>query len=640
MSTDTLVKEIDKEAQKNLSTYAFKIFLVIADQDFNISVKEAEEFQRRISKHNWARSDYLRLALAEIEKQYRNLWKQYHRGKLQLEASSLVDEYQSIIEQLDENDIDILKKDLINLSRGIARSNAGLFGKSNKEALAKLVEAFLLEPKAEKAQLFLPQRIEDKDEAMGTEEIYTYGNEVNEGEATTVEEPKAETTGKPQEPKPKVAVEKEPKAQKARANESNEAIKTENIKEPAKPEKAETTKSETKVPAKARSAREFMPMAFVDLDGATVWHKGKINLEIVAIKEETHDVKTFRFIANPPAFFNYKPGQFITLELMINDKRVLRSYTISSSPVRSQFLEITVKRVEGGLVSNWLCDNAYVGMTLSAKGPNGKFSCTIHPSEKLLFLSGGSGITPMMSMSRWLAQTGATCDVVFFHNAHSKRDIIFRHEIKYLEKALPGFKAHISLTRNPPEIPWDGLTGRIDLNMIEEIAPDYRERRIFVCGPAGFMNKVKEVLTVCGFDVQNQYHQESFGAAKKAKKPVEAKPTEEEVITTMVEAPEKPKNKAPASKEKVFTFTSVHFAESQIEVFGGDMDVPLLELAEEIGIDIPNSCRSGSCGSCKAIKMFGKVTEDSNEGLSEAEIEEGYILTCVSYASGYVELDT
>ncbi|MEL7224644.1 MAG: FHA domain-containing protein, partial [Cyanobacteria bacterium J06576_12] len=173
---------------------------------------------------------------------------------------------------------------------------------------------------------------------------------------------------------------------------------------------------------------------------SNAWNGGTITARCVQINAETHDVKTFRFVAEPSILFDFKPGQFVTLTLPITHpqtgRSVTRSYSISSSPSRPHTLDITVKRVgpanddlPPGLVSNWLHDHLEVGMTLPMQGPYGDFNCVDHPAQKLLLISAGSGITPMMSMSQWLSDRATDTDITFIHTARTAQDIIFRQRL-------------------------------------------------------------------------------------------------------------------------------------------------------------------------------------------------------------------
>ena len=143
------------------------------------------------------------------------------------------------------------------------------------------------------------------------------------------------------------------------------------------------------------------------------WANGRHQVRCLKVIQETHDVKTFCFDMAQPMLFFFKPGQFITLELAIGTEKVMRSYTISSAPSIPYSFSVTVKRVAGGQVSNWLHDNLQSGDLLTVHGPVGQFNCMDFPAEKVLLLSGGVGITPVMSMARWLFNTNAGVDMAF-----------------------------------------------------------------------------------------------------------------------------------------------------------------------------------------------------------------------------------
>jgi len=275
------------------------------------------------------------------------------------------------------------------------------------------------------------------------------------------------------------------------------------------------------------SSSQYMPLAFSNLPQIDRWTKGLLNLECTRIIDETVDVKTFCFVSHPLQLFTHRPGQFLTLEVEINGVEVLHSYSIASSPSRPHSLEITVKRsasanpvdctipaISEGLVSNWLHYNLVVGSKLKASGAFGKFTCFEYPSQKLLFLSAGIGIAPMMSMSRWLDDTHADCDVIFFHCARSPQDIIYRHELEMMAERSPKFQLAITITRPAIQSSWLGLRGRLTTEMLEMIAPDWRDRTIFVCGPESFMQSTKSLLESMGFPMQH-YHEEIFPKSDK-----------------------------------------------------------------------------------------------------------------------------
>jgi glycine betaine catabolism B len=411
---------------------------------------------------------------------------------------------------------------------------------------------------------------------------------------------------------------------------------------------------------------QYMPVAAIAPDQFTRWQKGNLQVRCAEIIDETHDVKTFRFVAEPPLLFSYKPGQFITLELDINGAEVLRSYSISSTPSRPHSLEITVKRVPEaspdlapGLVSNWLHDNLQVGSTIKLSGPLGKFSCFQHPSRKLLFISAGSGITPMMGMSRWLCDTAADCEMVFLHSARTPADIIYHQELLLLSARHQNFRPIVTVTQAQSGQGWLGLTGRLNPRMLEVMIPDFSERMIFVCGPAAFMTATKEMMLSLNFPME-QYHEESFGGSKnqKSSKPVSPKPApvaknnrglRKILLASSEQSVSQSHNgfsvsvsnivSSPVSKP-IPTGSMVVFQKSNQEVIS-DNSTSILELAEQAGVKIRSSCRSGACGTCKQKKIAGivKMEDFDPEALEPSEQSAGYILTCVSYPEGKVVID-
>ncbi|MDJ0657994.1 MAG: FAD-binding oxidoreductase [Crocosphaera sp.] len=411
-----------------------------------------------------------------------------------------------------------------------------------------------------------------------------------------------------------------------------------------------TAKKETKTPPKpVENPTTTLQVKPPTLDGVNWWDKGKITVRCLNIIEDTNDVKTFRFIGKSPTLFNYKPGQFVTLNLNINGKPIKRAYSISSTPSRPHTLEITVKRVPApadvpdappGLVSNWLHDHLKVGDEITLTGPSGKFTCVDNNTTKLLFISAGSGITPMMSMSRWALDTVANRDIMFVHSARSPRDIIYRKELEAMAANHSNFHLALTITRDATGDPWWGFQGRLNEVLLPAICSDYKERVIYVCGPDGFMKGVKNLVEALGFPMEN-YYQESFGSSKKKQSPSKEKKDNSSVV-------EPPKNtssnghSATAKLAKVSnnnTSYPVVFAKSGKEVLC-DEQMSLLELAEEEMIEVDSSCRSGGCGSCKIKKLEGDIRyEGEADGLESSDQEDGYILACIAYPQGKVVID-
>ena len=353
-----------------------------------------------------------------------------------------------------------------------------------------------------------------------------------------------------------------------------------------------------------------------DRAAIALWSGGVTSLKVADIIEETADAKTFRLVGEKPLLFSYRPGQFVTLLLTIDGEYIERSYSISSSPSRPHVLELTVKRVPGGRVSNWLCDHVMLGERLTIKGPAGKFSCFDCPASKMLFIGAGSGITPMMSMSRWIVDTTADVDVKFLVSFKSPADIIFRKELELISARHACFRVAVTLTSAWPgrSESWTGLTGRFDKSMIHALVPDLDQRHVFLCGPEPFAAEVRRILQELGFD-QAKLHSESFGSSrvagggKRVPKPL---------------ALSEPRHR-------------VHFIKSDRTV-ETDETVTLLELAEAHGIEMDYACRTGSCAECE-VSFTGTLSEKPEFEKDRRRKENGIAFACCSVALSDLEVE-
>lgn len=345
-----------------------------------------------------------------------------------------------------------------------------------------------------------------------------------------------------------------------------------------------------------------------------LWSEGQTSVKVVDIIDETHDAKTFRLAGDQPLLFSYHPGQFVTFILEIDGQEVKRSYSMSSSPSRPHLLEITIKRVPGGLVSNWFCDEVKLGQRLNIKGPSGKFSCFEYPSSKMLFIGAGSGITPIVSMSRWISDTAADVDIKLLASFKSPADIIFRKELETLSARSRRFDVAVTLTSDwLGTESWHGFRGRVRSDMLRMFVPDLDERDVFVCGPEPFFKTVRQVLHELGFDA-SRLHSESFGSGRSSQ--------------------------GSGSIKKTLQLTGplhqVTFLRSGLTV-QTDEHVSLLELAEAHDIEIDYSCRVGSCGACE-VKSAGQVKIDRECGIDARSKEAGFIYACCTWATGDLEL--
>ncbi|WP_036228454.1 hybrid-cluster NAD(P)-dependent oxidoreductase [Marinobacterium jannaschii] len=353
------------------------------------------------------------------------------------------------------------------------------------------------------------------------------------------------------------------------------------------------------------------------------WTNGRHMVRCVKVIQETWDVRTFCFMAEQPVMFFFKPGQFVTLELEIEGVQVMRSYTISSSPSVPYSFSVTIKRVPGGQVSNWMHDNIEEGMMIPVHGPVGVFNCMDFPSDKVLLLSGGVGITPVMSMARWFFDTNAEVDMVFAHSARTPKDIIFRGELEHMCSRISNFELALICEKYDIGESWSGYRGYLNHTMLEMIAPDFMDREVFCCGPTPYMRAVKRLLEEAGFDM-TRYHEESFGE------------TPAEDVENAVESAEQAQEDLEALDNS--DLITVEFTQTgkATKIAPGET---VHAAAAKLGLHIPKACGMGICGTCKLPKTSGDVEMTHNGGITDEDVAEGFILTCCSVPQSDVTID-
>lgn len=340
------------------------------------------------------------------------------------------------------------------------------------------------------------------------------------------------------------------------------------------------------------------------------------SLVCLAVRDETHDVKTFVLAPKEPRLFAYAPGQFLTFSFEIGGETIHRCYTISSAPTRPNAVSFTVKRVANGPVSNWLHDNLKAGDTVRALGPMGEFSCFTHPARKYLLLSGGSGVTPMMSMARTFHDLGEARDVAFVHAARTPADIVFRAELETMARLDPAFRFHAICEADSPDESWAGPKGRLSLDILRAAVPDFAEREVFVCGPKPYMDAVRAMLRDAGFDMA-RHHEESFDFGALPEPEKAAAEEAERVLDA---------GAAPAGAVRTFR---VEFVKTR-RVLECPENETVLDAARKAGIRLPSSCAKGLCGTCKSKIASGTVAMTHAGGIRQREIDAGMALLCCS----------
>lgn len=324
----------------------------------------------------------------------------------------------------------------------------------------------------------------------------------------------------------------------------------------------------------------------------------------IDVHQETHDVKSFTFASPQGKRFHFDAGQYFLFDFPTGSDGEARCYSISSSPHRTSAFTVTVKRVPGGRISNWLHDTMAAGMTVKGQGPLGHFIRPKVNGAKLLLLSGGSGITPVMSITRQLADSCEPADVVFLHAARTPLDLIFRSELSCLAARMKGLRLQLLPETVAGEPAWPGLTGRISAEFLKLAVPDIAERIVMCCGPAPFMAAARSMTAALGVPASN-YIEESFDAA-------------------VIDVPNLDVEEQPAGK-----IYQVEFAKQKrtLEV---SADQTVLAAAKKGSVRLPSSCSNGMCGTCKSKLVSGSVEMNHNGGIRQREIDAGMFLPCCS----------
>ncbi len=332
-----------------------------------------------------------------------------------------------------------------------------------------------------------------------------------------------------------------------------------------------------------------------------------MKLLVKDIIKETNDAVSVCF-KNGNLFkkLKYKPGQFLTIHVPIDKEVHKRAYSFSSNPYTDKDLKITIKRVDKGLVSNFVHDNLHVGDKLIVDDPAGSFY--VEPVSKLkkqyVLFAGGSGITPMFSIVKSVLTEEKDSNVLLIYANQSMESIIFHDEIQRLENKYPdNFSVEhiISSNKKSNHNYHSGLATHKLLNTIfskHQLA--YDDHTYMICGPFGYMEKIKDIL-------------KDNGVSREKIK---------------IEVFKSPKVKVTGKNLLSDVTLKVEGAVHEIKVRG---DKSILEQAMSESIVIPYSCRAGMCSTCKAKCISGEIKMIEGHLLTESDVEKGEILTCISY---------
>jgi len=328
---------------------------------------------------------------------------------------------------------------------------------------------------------------------------------------------------------------------------------------------------------------------------------------------ETSDAKSYVFAPMTPARLAFLPGQYMNFSFNIGDEPMERCYSIASAATNEARIAITVKRVAGGRVSNWLFDHMRVGVIVRASDPLGAFTPTAAKAPKILLLSAGSGITPVMSMLRTVEALGADTDIVFLHAARRLDDVIYRNELEHLACRLPNLRMVLHVTR-PDASETSGPTpGRLDAQTLVDLVPDISGRAVFCCGPTGFMASARAYALSHGVTA-DAYFEEHF-------------------VATAVGEPTDGLHTATAKASFAVRFDKLN------RTIDCPADMTLLKAAQQAKIPMPSSCQRGMCGTCRTKLISGTVDMRHGGGIRPRDVDKGFILPCCSRPTSDIVLE-
>ena len=354
------------------------------------------------------------------------------------------------------------------------------------------------------------------------------------------------------------------------------------------------------------TAEKYSPAQFINR-----LHPDRLSLQVTDIITETASTKTFRLVSKDRELPPFQAGQYISLFLEIDGIRTSRPYSISSPPHQRQYYDITVRRVENGLVSNFLMDDLVIGNNLVSSGPAGNFCFNplIHP-KNMICLAGGSGITPFMSMIREIVECDLDRTVTLFYGNKTIDDIIFHAELGRISAQF-GSINYIPVIEDPAD-DYTGACGFMTAELIKEIVGDMTGKSFFICGPQGMYDFCLPELEGLGI-ARRKIRQEMYGAP-----------------LNIWHYPGWPREVDP---DRQFSVQLKNGQELKAKA-----GVPLLVSLEQSGVVVPSLCRSGECSMCRLKVLSGKVFQPAGVAVRKSDRQFGYVHSCAAYPLSDLEV--
>ncbi len=325
--------------------------------------------------------------------------------------------------------------------------------------------------------------------------------------------------------------------------------------------------------------------------------------EVIAIAQDAVNL----IFEKPSSNFDYSPGQFITLIMTIDGKKIRRAYSLCTTPFEDEFPAVTVKRVPDGAMSNYINEHVKAGDQIEVMEPMGLFTTEYNDSNRreAIFFGGGSGITPLISIARSILIKEPESKLLMVYGNRSKEFIAFYDKLNELVETSDGRFRLVHMLENDDS----GIatyTGRPTTEIIRDIIEksNFDQPECYICGPQPMMDIVDQGLQEAGIK-EDQIRMESFEAGKTS-----PDLTEEGTAGT-------------GTSEVTILMDGEEY------VISVPSDQSILDAGLDNDLDMPYSCQSGLCTACRGKCLEGEISLDDAEGLSQDEIDEGYRLLCI-----------
>jgi ferredoxin-NADP reductase len=347
-------------------------------------------------------------------------------------------------------------------------------------------------------------------------------------------------------------------------------------------------------------------------------------LKITDIEEFSYDTKLFRFISAKPnePLAPFRAGQYIGLTAEIDGVRTSRPYSLVSSPNQHAYYELAIREKQDGFVSPYILNNAKRGDILEATEPLGNlYYNPLFHGKHLVFIAGGCGITPFISLLRDISEKMLPLTVYLIYGCVSEKDILFRQELEEITSKRSNISVKYVLSE--PQAHWMGACGFITSVIIQNEIKSIKDKYFYVVGNRPMYQFIKGEMEQLEIPKHRVYY-EAFGVPENI--------TEE--LGWPAEIDESKKISVRVKYRKRGKIEKIQFEAPCIE--------PLLnsiERQKELALSIDNGCRSGECALCRTKKIKGKVFIPSEVTIREADSKYGFIHPCISYPLTDIELD-